>query len=41
VAEKLDALARDRGFAERLGQQALADAQPHTWPRAVDELLRG
>jgi glycosyltransferase involved in cell wall biosynthesis len=40
VAERLDALAADRGLAERLGQQALADARPHTWDRAVGELLR-
>jgi glycosyltransferase involved in cell wall biosynthesis len=40
VAERLDALAADRALAERLGQQALADARPHTWERAVAELLR-
>ena len=40
LAEKLDALGRDRTLAERLGQQALLDAAPHTWERAVEELLR-
>jgi glycosyltransferase involved in cell wall biosynthesis len=40
IAERLEALARDRGLAERLGQRALADAAPHTWERAVEELLR-
>jgi glycosyltransferase involved in cell wall biosynthesis len=40
VAERLDSLGRDPGLAERLGQQALADAAPHTWDRAVEELLR-
>jgi glycosyltransferase involved in cell wall biosynthesis len=41
VAETLDLLARDRGLAERLGQQALLDARAHTWERAVEELVRG
>jgi glycosyltransferase involved in cell wall biosynthesis len=40
IAEALDALARDGGLAERLGQQALGDAAAHTWERAVEALLR-
>jgi glycosyltransferase involved in cell wall biosynthesis len=40
VAEQLDALARDRGQAERLGQAALAASREHTWPRAVEFLTR-
>jgi len=40
VAEALDAVARDRGLAERLGQAALTEAAPHTWERAVQELTR-
>jgi glycosyltransferase involved in cell wall biosynthesis len=41
VAGALDALAADRGRAERLGQSALLAAREHTWERAVAELLRG
>ncbi len=40
VAERLDALAEDRGLAERLGQAALAASAAHTWEKAVDELVR-
>jgi glycosyltransferase involved in cell wall biosynthesis len=40
VAEWLDVLARDRSLAERLGQAALLVSREHTWPRAVEELLR-
>jgi len=40
VAEHLDLIAADRGQAERLGQQALRDAAPHTWAQAVDVLGR-
>jgi glycosyltransferase involved in cell wall biosynthesis len=41
IAEKLDGLGRDRALAERLGQQALADAGAHTWDHAIHELMRG
>jgi glycosyltransferase involved in cell wall biosynthesis len=41
VAERLDALAADRGLAERLGRAALEASRPHTWERAVSELTRG
>ena len=37
IAERLDALA-DASAAESLGQQALRDAGPHTWGRAIAEL---
>jgi glycosyltransferase involved in cell wall biosynthesis len=40
VAAQLDALGRDRGLAERLGQNARRDAEAHRWERAVEELLR-
>jgi len=40
LAQHLDALARDRGLAERLGQQALRFAGEHTWRRAVEALVR-
>jgi glycosyltransferase involved in cell wall biosynthesis len=40
VAAHLDALAADRGLAERLGQAARRDALLHTWERAVDVLAR-
>jgi glycosyltransferase involved in cell wall biosynthesis len=40
VAEQLDALARDRGQAERLGQAALLASREHTWERAVAFLTR-
>jgi glycosyltransferase involved in cell wall biosynthesis len=40
VAAQLDALGRERGLAERLGQNARRDAEPHRWERAVEELLR-
>jgi glycosyltransferase involved in cell wall biosynthesis len=40
VAEQLDALARDGGQAERLGQAALGAAREHTWERAVEFLTR-
>jgi glycosyltransferase involved in cell wall biosynthesis len=40
MAEQLDALAADRGRAERLGQAALAEARSHTWERAVEALTR-
>src|SRR6185503_2979506 len=40
VAAHLDALAADRGRAERLGQAALRDAGLHTWDRAVEVLVR-
>jgi glycosyltransferase involved in cell wall biosynthesis len=40
VAAGLDRLARERPLAETLGQAALAAAQEHTWPRAVEFLLR-
>jgi glycosyltransferase involved in cell wall biosynthesis len=40
VAAQLDALARDRGAAERLGQAALAASREHTWERAVEFLTR-
>jgi glycosyltransferase involved in cell wall biosynthesis len=39
LAEQLDALARDRGEAERMGQAALAAARDHTWERAVEFLV--
>jgi glycosyltransferase involved in cell wall biosynthesis len=38
VAAHLDALGRDPGLAERLGQRALADSRAHTWERAVEVL---
>jgi glycosyltransferase involved in cell wall biosynthesis len=40
VAAHLDALGRDRGLAERLGQAALAASSEHTWGRAVEVLTR-
>ena len=40
IAAQLDALGRDRGLAERLGQAARRDADAHRWERAVEELLR-
>ena len=40
VAGHLDALAADRGLAERLGHAALRDAGLHTWDRAVEVLVR-
>jgi len=40
VAESLDALARDPGVAERLGQAALAASREHTWERAIEYLVR-
>src|SRR6185436_6025150 len=40
VAAHLDALAADRGQAERLGQAARRDAALHTWDRAVEVLTR-
>ena len=40
VAENLDALGRDPGLAERLGQAALASSREHTWERAVEVLTR-
>jgi glycosyltransferase involved in cell wall biosynthesis len=39
VAAHLDALAADRGLAERLGQRARAAAGEHTWEQAVQRLL--
>jgi len=39
LAERLDALARDRGLAERMGQAALQAAAAHTWDRAVEALV--
>lgn len=39
IAERLDALA-DATLAESLGAQALRDAAPHTWSRAIAELTR-
>jgi glycosyltransferase involved in cell wall biosynthesis len=41
VAERLDALARDPGRAERMGQAALQFAAGHTWARAVEVLTGG
>ena len=38
LAERLDALARDRGQAERMGQAALLCAAGHTWERAIQSL---
>lgn len=40
IAGRLDALALDRGLAERLGQAARAASEAHTWERAVEELVR-
>jgi glycosyltransferase involved in cell wall biosynthesis len=40
LAEQLDALARDRGLAERLGQAAQVASKAHTWERTVEELVR-
>jgi glycosyltransferase involved in cell wall biosynthesis len=40
VAAQLDALGRDKGLAERLGQAGRRDAEAHGWERAVEELLR-
>ena len=40
MAERLDALARDRGQAERMGEAARAAAAEHTWPKAVEALVR-
>jgi glycosyltransferase involved in cell wall biosynthesis len=40
VAAHLDLLAADRGEAERMGQAARRDAERHTWPRAVEVLVR-
>jgi glycosyltransferase involved in cell wall biosynthesis len=39
VAERLDRIA-DRSLAEQLGEGARRAAQAHTWPRAVEFLLR-
>jgi glycosyltransferase involved in cell wall biosynthesis len=39
VAACLNALAADRGLAERLGRAARASAAEHTWERAIDRLL--
>jgi glycosyltransferase involved in cell wall biosynthesis len=41
LAADLDALGRDRGLAERLGQAARRDAEAFRWERTVEELLRG
>ncbi|HLA79340.1 MAG TPA: glycosyltransferase [Vicinamibacteria bacterium] len=40
LAVHLDAIARDRGLSERLGQAALEASRSHTWAAAVEELLR-
>jgi glycosyltransferase involved in cell wall biosynthesis len=40
VGRHLDALAADRGRAERMGQTAARDAALHTWARAVEVLAR-
>ena len=40
LATELDALGRDGGLAERLGQAARRDAEAFRWERAVEELLR-
>lgn len=40
LATELDALGRDRGLAERLGEAARRDAEAFRWERAVEELLR-
>ena len=40
LATQLDALGRDRGLAERLGEAARRDAEAFRWERAVEELLR-
>jgi glycosyltransferase involved in cell wall biosynthesis len=40
LAEQLDALARDRGLAERLGQAAHGASAAHTWDKTVEELVR-
>jgi glycosyltransferase involved in cell wall biosynthesis len=40
VAARLDRIASDRPLAEKLGEGALAAAREHTWPRAVEYLLR-
>jgi glycosyltransferase involved in cell wall biosynthesis len=40
VAAHLDALAADRGMAERMGQAARRDAAAHTWQSAVEVLTR-
>jgi glycosyltransferase involved in cell wall biosynthesis len=40
VAARLDQIANDPPLAEKLGQGALRAAQEHTWPRAVEFLLR-
>jgi glycosyltransferase involved in cell wall biosynthesis len=40
IAAHLDRLAADRGEAERMGQAARGDAERHTWPRAVEVLVR-
>jgi glycosyltransferase involved in cell wall biosynthesis len=39
LADRLDALARDRGLAERLGQAARQASAGHTWERAVEALV--
>jgi glycosyltransferase involved in cell wall biosynthesis len=40
VAEQLDAVAADRGRAERMGARAREEAAGHTWSRAVEFLTR-
>ena len=40
LAEQLDALARDRGLAERLGQAAHGASAAYTWDKTVEELVR-
>ena len=40
VAAQLDALGRDGGLAERLGEAGRHTAEAHRWERAVEELLR-
>jgi glycosyltransferase involved in cell wall biosynthesis len=40
VAEQIDALAGDRGLAEKLGERARVDSVEHTWERAVEVLTR-
>jgi glycosyltransferase involved in cell wall biosynthesis len=41
MAVALDELAGTSGLAERLGAEARVAAQPHTWERAVREILGG
>jgi glycosyltransferase involved in cell wall biosynthesis len=40
VADQIDRLAMNDGLAERLGEAALRASQPHTWPKAIEHLLR-